>query len=509
MAQWDEQWLARLHEVISSLAARPPADAAVVRRRLAVDPIAFAVIYLGHHLRCAETGDRLTFSEAHLEWARLALGWVGGPTANGLQGGRHAIIAPRGLGKSTWWFLILPMWAAANGYAKFIAAFADSANQAMGHLQTFKAEQDDNPLLQHDYPDLCTPAKWRSGTSVADRQSMLHTKMGFTFAARGIDSSVLGLKQGRLRPDVLILDDIEPDEASYSPLLAEKRLTTLVDAIFALNVYARVVMVGTVTMPDSIMHQIVKSSRSVTAETTSGWVVQEKIACHHHLPILTADDGTSRSLWEAKWPLGWLLARRGTREYAKNYLNDPFARNSVYWSGRDFIYGEVPAIARVGLWVDPAVTSKARSDFTGLAVVGYSPSEKKCLIKDAVGVRLASKDLRLKIIAMLAKHPQISRVFVEVNQGGDLWKDAFHSLPVRLVVNTVHDSKEVRFGNALPHWQRGRVVHVTHLDQLEEQAVQFPNGRHDDVIDAAVAGVSYFLGPRKVVRARRSGRSYV
>lgn len=509
MARWDEQWLARLHQVIANLADVPPEQAAEVRRQLARDPIAFGIIYLSHHLRSRETGNRLTFSEAHFEWAQLALAWQGGPETNGLQGGRHAIIAPRGLGKSTWWFLILPMWAAANGHARFIAAFADSANQAMGHLQTFKGEQDDNALLRYDYPALCEPAKWRSGTSVADRQSMLHTRSGFTFAARGIDSSVLGLKVGDARPDVLILDDIEPDESSYSALLAEKRRNTMIDAIFALNVYARVIMVGTVTMPGSIMHQVVKVTKTKIRDESTEWVAQEKIECHHHLPILTDDEGHRRSIWEAKWPLSWLLSRRGTREYAKNYLNDPYARDSVYWSGRDFIYGDVTAVARTGLWVDPAVTSKVRSDYTGLAVVGFSPSQRKVLIREAIGVRMAGKDLRLKLISLLAKYEEISRVFVEVNQGGDLWKDAFHNIPVRLIVNTVSDPKEVRFARALPHWQRGRVVHADRLDQLEDQAVQFPNGLHDDVIDAAVAGVLHFLSPTKPIRARRSSKSYL
>jgi len=510
MARWDDDWLARLHEVIRGLASLPPGDAAVVRRQLGTDPIAFAVIYLGHHLRSKETGDRLTFSSAHFEWAELALTWTGGVGANELQGGRHAIVAPRGLGKSTWWFLILPLWAAAHGHARFIAAFADSANQAAGHLMTLKGELDDNPLLRHDYPDLCSPAKWRSGTSVADRQSMLHTRSGFTFAARGIDSSVLGLKVGTTRPDVLILDDIEPGESNYSAELAEKRRTTMIDAIFALNVYARVIMVGTVTMPNSIMHQIVKVARSGgKTDEANEWVAQERIACHHYLPVITEDDGTRRSIWPAKWPLTWLYARRGTREYAKNYLNDPYARDSVYWSGNNFIYGKVAAVARTGLWVDPAVTSRERSDFTGLAVVGYSPSARKCLVKEALGVRLPPRELRLKLITLLSRFEEISRVLVEVNQGGDFVKDAFHDLGVKVVVHTVSESKEVRFANALPHWQRGRVVHAGHLDQLEDQCVAFPNGLHDDVADATVAGVLHFLSPKRKIKAGRSGRSYV
>jgi hypothetical protein len=42
-----------------------------------------------------------------------------------------------------------------------------------------------------------------------------------------MDSSNLGLKVGDARPDLLILDDIEPHEARYSAGLKAKRLDTL------------------------------------------------------------------------------------------------------------------------------------------------------------------------------------------------------------------------------------------------------------------------------------------
>lgn len=515
MARWDAEWFRRLHQVIAGLAGKDPAEAGTVRRRLARDPIAFAVLYLGHHLRSKETGHKLTFSEAHFEWARIALEWADSKVDNGPQEGRDAVIACRGLGKSTWWFLILPLWAAANGHVKFAAAFADSSGQAMSHLQTLRTETQDNALLRNDYPDLCTPARWRSGTSVADRQSMLHMKSGFTFAARGIDSSVLGLKVGERRPDLLICDDIEPDEASYSPALAEKRRSTLLDAILALNVYARVVLVGTVTMPGSIMHQIVKAARGST-DPADDWVTDEKIRCHHHLPIPVDDAGNERSVWPAKWSLAWLRSRRDAkssaarREYAKNYENNPLASDSVYWAGDDFTYGSLDAVARTGLWVDPAVTTKGTSDYTGLAVVGHSPSEGKVEIKHAVGVKLAGKELRLKIISLIEQYPEVSRVFVEVNQGGDLWPEVFHDIPgVKVITHTVSDSKEVRFARALPSWQRGRVLHTRRLATLEEQAVAFPTGQYDDVIDAAVSGVLHFLHPKKRQKYGDETESYL
>src|SRR5574343_30667 len=212
--RWSPEWFRRLYTVIASLPGKSPEEASAVRRALAQDPVAFAVIYLEKHLRSKETGDRVTFAEVHFEWAREALSWR--EPANEPMAHRDAYVAPRSCGKSSWFYLIVPLWALANGYVRFIAAFADTASQAEGHLQTMKTEMDHNPLLRFDYPTLCAPARRpTSGTTVADRQSMLHTASGATFAARGLDSASLGLKVQERRPDVLIIDDGEPDAARY------------------------------------------------------------------------------------------------------------------------------------------------------------------------------------------------------------------------------------------------------------------------------------------------------
>ena len=50
---------------------------------------------------------------------------------------------------------------------------------------------------------------------------------------------------------MIILDDIEPDASNYSVYQAEKRKSTLINAILPLNLNARVVWSGTVTMEGS------------------------------------------------------------------------------------------------------------------------------------------------------------------------------------------------------------------------------------------------------------------
>lgn len=464
-----------------------------------LDPLLFALVYLPHHLRGPETGDEITFSDFHFDCYRQALRWVAQPSEPATE--RDAYVAPRNSAKSTLFFLILPLWAAAHGHVKFAAAFADSASQAETHLQSVKLELENNRTLRADYPDLCTPAVRPRGRTVSDSRGMLVTKAGFAFGARGIDSASLGMKIGNQRPDLILLDDCEPDESNYSPYLKDKRLATIRQSIFPLNVYARVVMVGTTTMFGSIMHDVVREAQG--GAEVEPWVVEEGIRAHHYPAILRdPETGAERSLWPAKWSMTYLESIRHTRSYKLNYENDPIGRDGDFWRVEDFRYGTTPAFTGQLLSIDPAVTSKARSDYTALAVIGFYAPEKRAVVRDAWALRIPPGEaLRARVLAILEAYPDIAGVLVEQNQGGDTWKAILHGLPVPL--RPVHQSapKEVRAARLLNHYQRGRVLHEKRLVEVEGQMVSFPKGAHDDLVDCIGTGCAVFLDRPK----KRSG----
>lgn len=448
-------------------------------RRIATryDPALFAVIYTPHHLKDPAT-DTITFARAHDDWYALMKTLVVPVTAP--RQWRHALVAPRECGKSTTWFLVAPLWAAAHNHSRFAAAFADTATQAETHLATFRHELANNDLLRLDFPDLTTPGP-------SDTKQMLHTKSGFVFAARGADTSSLGLKVGAARPDLIILDDIEPGEANYSAFQAEKRLSTLLEVILPLNERARVLTVGTVTMPNSIIHQLVLGEEP--------WVQDENFKVLHHLALDTdPDTGDPRSIWPEKWSTEFLQSISHTRAFQKNYQNSPVGSDGLYWSPADIPYADLPEAAKLRtiISIDPAVTSRTTSDNTGIAVLSFH--DGKIYVRHAEGIKQGGRGLRQHVERLLQRFPETRIVLIETNQGGEVWREVFSGIPVRLRETFSSDPKHVRAAELLEHYQRARVVHVNGMFDrtLTEELLNFPKAPHDDILDAVAIGARYF-----------------
>lgn len=460
------------------------------------DPMLFALVYLPHHLQNAQ-GD-ITLSEFHVDLAEYGKSWIHKP--QNPKENRDAFIAPRECGKSTWIFLILPMWAAAHGHVKFIAAFSDAASQAETHLMTFKNELEGNEYLQMDYPDLCKPKiVASSGRAMASNSWRIIQSNDFIFDANGIDTNSLGKKVFGQRPDLIILDDIEKGEKNYSEYQAGQQKNTVFDDIAPMNIYARMIFVGTTTMPNSIMDQFRKYAEGY-GDPELGWIKDQNVTVHYYPAIMQNDDGTERSVWEEKWSLEWLMSQRHLRDFAKNYMNRPVNTDGTFWTNEDVVIEEISDYGNTIVSIDPAVTKNKVSDFTGIAVLSRgidSTGKNIVFVRHAEQVKMSPSDLADRVASLVDVY-DAGVVYVEVNQGGDLWKDVFKHVPAKYRSKSQTVSKQIRAGKALNFYQQGKVKHTTHFPVLEEQMWAFPKLSHEDVLDAVVSGILYFLDNKAV-----------
>lgn len=468
------------------------------------DPLLFGLTYFGNHLESEETGHQISFSDFHLDLAEHAKTWMNktGPMEN-----RRAWIAARGSGKSTWLFLILPAWALAHGHRRYVAAFADTATQAETHLKSLKMELDTNELLRFDFPAFCSPGLRPDGRTVADDQALTVRGNGAVFMAKGIDSSALGAKVGSQRPDCLLFDDIEPDESNYSPSQKASRLATITQAVFPMNTSAVVTFAGTVTMPGSVIHDLVRSvTESGPPET---WVIDERIKVHHYPALATEADGARRSTWPARWSLEYLLSIEHTRSFAMNFQNEPISADGLYWTKETITHwsptdAELRAFTRKAMVIDPAVSDGKSSDWSALAIGWLRPASAGdghplVLVREIIRAKLTGRALR-DFALRKAEQLGVTRVFVESNQGHSLWLDAFADFPIRVDLMHAKEKKEVRAAMALNHYEARptRVFHEQVFASAETEMLGFPKTVNDDQVDAVSHLTRVLLEPETV-----------
>lgn len=473
------------------------------------DPLLFAYVYFPHHISSPVDGS-MTVCDFHLDLLDYAQTWAE-PIGKSKEH-RACFIAPRSSGKSTWIFLLLPMWAAAHGHREFVAAFSDSESQSITHLNTFKMELQSNDLLKADFPAFTTSKKvGNSSKEMLNNRNQIMQDNGFIFMAKGADSAALGMKVGAKRPDVLLFDDIEPGESNYSDHEARKRKETLISDLFALNTWAVVGIVGTTTMPNSLIDQMRKVGLAEleyegdpelfreSIDPEQRWVLDENIKVHYWPVILMDENGEERSLWPEQWSMEYLTNERGTRAFMKNMMNRPVSPDGGYWDENDIDIDRPEYYKRTLISVDPAVTTAKRSDYTGIAIVSQG-SDGNIYVRHAEQVKMASDDLAEKV-KRLVEEFEVGFLVVETNQGGDLWKRVFKNVPAQYRGIRAKDKKEHRAALAVDYYKRGKVKHTAHFHIAEEQMLAFPHVAHDDVVDSIVTGVLALINAHRGVQA--------
>lgn len=151
------------------------------------------------------------------------------------------------------------------------------------------------------------------------------------------------------------------------------------------------------------------------------------------------------------------------------------------------------SLARVVVSVDPAVTSNAESDMTGIIVAGIDLNGVSYILEDHTG-RYTPEQWATKVVELYDKY-SADRVVAERNQGGDMVRHTLHTVSDTLPIRLVHASRG-KFARAEPVsalYERGKVKHNKGLDDLEDQLVQWePLGSigSPDRLDALVWAIT-------------------
>lgn len=418
----------------------------------------------------------------------------------------------RGHAKSTHITLCVPLWLKIQPDAEplivpIVSKSLDSAKRLLGDLQ---AEFESNELYINDFGQQHGAGMWTDGEFV--------TTAGDLFIALGRGQSPRGIKKRGLRPNLIIVDDIDDDELVRNPRRVADVVDWLLTALF-----------GTMAMGRGRMVVVGNRIGQVSVIST----LAENPRFHHR--VINALDKKGRPSWPENYAPEEIAETRaimGERRFQKEMMNNPIIEGAVFLR-KNICYGKMLPLrdyAALVCYTDPSFKSGTSNDFKATLLVGITKEGDFHVIKAFADQTSVSKmiEWHYDLYDLVGDTP--CRFMMEANFIQDTILDSFRKTGIQFgrQLPLVGDmrAKPDKFGRieALQPWfERGEVIFNEKerkspgMMVLEEQLLMFQKGSsnavHDDAPDA-LEGAVWILQNRarhtehRYVAAARPSRRY-
>ena len=157
-----------------------------------------------------------------------------------------------------------------------------------------------------------------------------------------------------------------------------------------------------------------------------------------------------------------------------------------------FRVASAPSLVRVIVAVDPAITSHADSDETGIIVVGKDAAGHGYVLADRTGRYSPANWARAAIAAYEEFNADL--LVAEKNQGGDMVEQTVRTISPAIAYKGINAQrgKYLRAQPIAAAYEQGRVHHVGPFDELEDQMTNWlpDSGYSPDRLDALVHGLT-------------------
>lgn len=414
-------------------------------------------------------------------------------------------IWPRGGGKSTSAELgtcALGLREVAD-YAVYVRATQNMADDSVGNVQTML----ESNAVERFYPEHAEPEVGKFGNRRGWRRERLRTAGGFTVDALGLDSAARGSKLDEVRPDLLILDDI--DQKHDSTNATRKKLQTLKDTVLPMvsDTGSAVIAIQNLVLPNGVFARLADGR----ADFLHRRIVDGPHPAVKDLQTTKQKDpktGEYRDViveGEATWEGQSLkdcqarIDRSGLASFVRECQNDVKEREGALWS-RDCLNevrispDDVPPLQRIVVGVDPS----GGTDEIGIMVAGRDASGTAYVLDDASVDGAVGPNRWGQAVRDAYDRHQADCIVVESNYGGDLVTSnvqgtSERNFPVKEVNAT--RGKAVRaepvaslYGDPEIEWEDAKVRHAGGFSTLESQMTSWVPGDSDspDRLDALV-----------------------
>lgn len=410
------------------------------------------------------------------------------------------IMLPRGYSKTTLVGQgVILYWIEYQEY-KFPVYISETQTHAETQVNNVAKELEVNTRLKAVFGDIVPERQSRLKWT----QEIIQTTTGVTVVARGRGTQIRGLNVDGQRPDVLVLDDVEDRDSVKVPEQRKKDSDwfygDVLPALPEMNPNATIMALGTLLHSEALLNTLRKDP-DWTSIVFGVWDLQG-------LPLWA--DNMSADKIKKKKAMYTRNGKLGT--YYLEYENTVRNEDSQKFKQSYIMYSPAAREELVGVAIalDPAISQKASACDSAIAVVGMTDKGLITVLEtwNQLGAtpneqleeyfRLAFKwDVTLYGIESIAFQAALIHITKE-------WM--FRKRRYFEVVPITHSKKkEERIEGVLqPRYASGYMRHARRFPELEEQMLDWPNGKKD-VIDVVAMAVA-LLDPHAASAANDNGK---
>jgi len=507
------------------------------RRRIAsTSPQLFARVYLGSAFSSAP-------SRMHTETFTCL------QSLHQRRGTHVAIAAPRGHAKSTVVTLAYVLWCLLYGVEPFVVVASGTEQQAARLVEHVRVQLESNQLLRQDFPELAeitSIAPWRNDT--------LRLPTGSLLMAFSSGQNLRGIRFGKHRPTLIVVDDIEDKQS----VVYEEQRAKLSDWFHSTLLKAgspdtNVIVVGTVLHHDSLLANLLDGTKRPGWRTFRYQAV-ERFCDHPELWDRYSSIASGQEPYPAPPAAGGEWGEKGARAFLDDHRERMAEGSVVLWpeqydyhhlmhvrlrEGESAFQAEfqnqpldpqacIFAHAKLRYWDDLASTPEEllmklghsngetggqffgacdpslgrdphRGDYSAIIIL-YSPEdeddERRTKYVIAADIARRTPDETIARIVQYARIYDFRRFGVEGNQFQELMiKDLerrAHQANTSIYIENIKNrsNKQQRIMAMEAEVSQGLIAFSKRHSLLLEQLRSFPGGKHDDGPDALEMAVA-------------------
>lgn len=318
--------------------------------------------------------------------------------------GYHLFIGPRKHGKTVTAKKLL-IWLALSGRVKIAGVYSETLTKASAILKDIYKLCISNDKLMFDFKIDFHEANSDSLSFTPSHQPTTHYIASFSEGR-----SVRGYTRMFGRPELLIADDIETLESSFSNNSVQVRIQKLFESFHSLNENGKFIILANDFNTASAVHQLRLQFEEGLLD--SNWNVYIYKAWDNNKPLWK-----ERYNAKTEMELKRLLKPSSEADWQANYQQNPIAPEGFFFL-RDYYntYSSLPNDVKAVLYCDPNLSKKSKGNTTAITVLGFSPSTHNYYVVDALCKSFSdSNDLLNSVFYLKNKYKQIYAIAFDGN----------------------------------------------------------------------------------------------